>query len=651
MFLVRLMCLALMLVLFVPDSHSVTIPTSHFFEHAKVRNMKLSPDGKQVAFSYEEGSEVRLAVMQLANMQVRSSFTFGDNKHVLNFHWANNERILMEVAEITGNLVTMQGTAVDLYAANADGSRRNLIFKTELSTYNILHLLPEQADRILIGKYHWAEKSGMRAFTLDINRGTERFLDDQPPGVVASLMADNSGVLRMGVEFIEGREFDDNKTVLHIKQQGQWQRLELPAKRQNPIVQPLGFNADNTIAYFISNFDMAEGDRQGLFAYHFNERRLELVARHDYADINGRSLAHDGELLAVDYVAGIAEHEFITASHPGALLLAGLKNAFSGQKVTITSFDRKGQLALFHVSADRNPGEFYLYDLQKKQARYLASVRPNLKAEQLVAMQPVSLTARDGLTLHGYLTLPQGKDKNLPLILNVHGGPYGPYDSWGFNAEAQFFAHHGYATLQVNFRGSGGYGEDFQRAGRLQWGRAMQEDLADAVHWAVAHGIADPNRICIYGGSYGGYAAVWGVIKDPELYRCAVGYVGVYDMPMFFKGDGSDASRSRNIGQYLRSHVGEGQDYLQSISPVHHVDKIQVPLLIVHGSKDVRVPIVHANNLRRALDQAGKPYQWLVKEDGHGFYQLANRVALYDTMLAFFNQHLGANSIAEQAAE
>ncbi|MCT8126792.1 S9 family peptidase [Alishewanella sp. BS5-314] len=645
------MFLALMSLLFVPTSHSATIPTSHFFEHAKVRNMKLSPDGRQVAFSYEEGSEVRLAVMQLANMQVRSSFTFGDNKHVLNFHWANNERILMEVAEITGNLVTMQGTAVDLYAANADGSRRNLIFKTELSTYNILHLLPEQADRILIGKYHWAEKSGMRAFTLDINRGTERFLDDQPPGVVASLMADNSGVLRMGVEFIEGKEFDDNKTVLHIKQQGQWQRLELPAKRLNPIVQPLGFNADNTIAYFISNFDIAEGDRHGLFAYHFNERQLELVARHDYADINGRSLAHDGELLAVDYVAGIAEHEFITASHPGALLLAGLKNAFAGQKVTITSFDRKGQLALFHVSADRNPGEFYLYDLQKKQARYLASVKPNLKAEQLVAMQPVSLAARDGLTLHGYLTLPQGKDKKLPLILNVHGGPYGPYDSWGFNAEAQFFAHHGYATLQVNFRGSGGYGDDFQRAGRLQWGRAMQDDLADAVRWAVAQGIADPRRICIYGGSYGGYAAVWGVIKDPELYRCAVGYVGVYDMPLFFKGDGSDASRSRNIGQYLRSHVGEGQEYLQSISPVHHVDKIQVPLLIVHGSKDVRVPIVHANNLRRALDQAGKPYQWLVKEDGHGFYQLANRVELYDTMLAFFNQHLSVPAAAEQAAE
>ncbi|EHR39829.1 alpha/beta hydrolase family protein [Alishewanella jeotgali] len=617
------------------------IKTIDFFDHAKVKNMKISPDGKQLAFNYEEGSEVRLAVMQLSNMQIKSSFAFGENKHVLNFHWANNDRVLMEVAEVTGNLVSMQGTSVDLYAANPDGRRRTQLFQTNMSTYTILHLLPDQPDRILIGKYHWAEKNGMRAFTLDVNRGTERFLDDQPPGVVASLMADNSGTLRMGIEFIEGKEFDQNKAVLHIKQQGQWQRMELPSRRVNPLVQPLGFSADNKIAYFISNFDLAEGDRQGVFAYDFDNKTLELVARHEYSDINGRSVAHDGELLAVNYVAGIAEHEFITASHPGALLLAGLKNAFEGQKVTITSFDRKGQLALFHVSGDRNPGEFYLYDMQKKQARYLASVKPNLDVKQLVPMQTVSFAARDGLALHGYLTLPQQQSSKLPLIVNVHGGPYGPYDSWGFNAEAQFFAHHGYATLQVNFRGSGGYGEDFQRAGRLQWGRAMQDDLADAVHWAVAQGIADPERVCIYGGSYGGYAAIWGVIKDPELYRCAVGYVGVYDMPLFFKGDGSDASRSRNIGQYLRSHVGEGQEYLQSISPVHNVDKIQVPLLIVHGSKDVRVPIVHANNLRRALDAAGKQYQWLVKEDGHGFYQVANRVELYETMLTFFNQHIG----------
>lgn len=620
---------------------AASIPTQHFFEHAKVRNMKISPDGTQLAFSYEEGTEVRLAVMQLDTMKIKSSFTFGENKHVLAFHWANNNRVLMEVAEVTGNLVNMQGTAVDLFAANSDGSRRNLIFKTGMSSYTILHLLPEQPDRILIGKYHWAEKSGMRAFTLDINRGTELFLDDQPPGVVTSLVADNQGVLRMGIEFIEGREFDDNKTVLHVKHAGDWQRLELPSKRVNPLLQPLGFTADNNTAYFISNFDMATNDRQGLFAYHFNEKSLELVTRHEFSDINGRSIGHDGELLAIDYVAGIAEHDFINPRHQDSLLLAGLKNAFSGQKVNITSFNSKGTLALFNVSGDRNPGEFYLYDLEKKQARFLAAVNPNLKSKELVQMQPINLVARDGLTLHGYLTLPEGKQKDLPLILNVHGGPYGPYDSWGFNSEAQFFAHHGYAMLQINFRGSGGYGDDFQRAGRLQWGKAMQDDLTDAVKWAIEQGIADPKRICIYGGSYGGYAAVWGVIKDPELYQCAVGYVGVYDMPIFFKNDGSDASRNPNIDQYLRSHVGEGDEYLKSISPVHNVEKIKVPLLLVHGSKDVRVPIVHANNLKRALDNSGKQYQWLVKDDGHGFYQVKNRVSLYDSMLKFFDMHIG----------
>ena len=188
-----------------------TIPTQHFFEHAKVRNMKLSPDGKQVAFNYEEGSEVRLAVMQLKDLKVKSSFTFGENKHVLNFHWANNDRVLMEVAERTGNLVSMQGTAVDLYAANADGTKRHLLFKNEMSAYTILHLLPDQPDRILIGKYHWAEKSGMRAFTLDINRGTERFLNEQPPGVVYGLMADNSGTLRIGIEYVEGNDTTEPK--------------------------------------------------------------------------------------------------------------------------------------------------------------------------------------------------------------------------------------------------------------------------------------------------------------------------------------------------------------------------------------------------------------------------------------------------------
>ncbi len=617
------------------------VDVSQFFQHAKFKNMKISPDGKHVAFNYEHETEVRLAVMDVQKMQILSSFAFGENMHVLDFHWPNNSRVLMEVGEITGNLVNMNGVRVDLYAANIDGSRRSLIFKTEVAAYRIVHLLPDQPDRILIAKRHWAEQNGWKAFTLDINRSRERYLDDQPSGVVGALIADNSGAVRIGIEVIEGKTFDENRAVVHYKKGNDWQQLALPSKRANPNIYPLGFSADNTKAYFSSNHDMETNDVSGVFVYDFNTAEITLLSRHEYSDVGGAFYSHQGDVLAVNYATGINEYEFINTEHKDALLLAGLKAAFPGQSVNITSFDRKGHTALFRVAGDRNPGDFYLFDTVKGQARYLASSLDKLPAEALVTMQEVKFTARDGKVIRGLLTMPANVDKNAALIVNVHGGPFGPYDSWGFNPEAQFFANHGYATLHINFRGSGGYGDDFQRAGRLQWGKAMQDDVTDGTLWAIEQGIADPERICIYGGSYGGYAALWGVIKEPDLYKCSVGYVGVYDMPLFFDGDGSDASRSRNIGQFISSHVGTGDEYMRSISPVHHVDKIKAELFIVHGSKDVRVPIIHANNLRKALDAAGKKYEWMVKEDGHGFYKIEHRVALYEKMLSFFDQHIG----------
>jgi len=624
-----------------PVTANELIPVRHFFEHAKFNNMKVSPDGKHIAFTYQEDTEVKLAIMKLSNMAVTSSFAFGENMHVVNFHWGNKDRVLMEVAEITGNLVNMNGTAVNLYAANIDGTRRLELFRTGMSAYTILSLLPDDPDKILIGKRHYAERNGMRAFTIDINRAKERFLDDQPQGVIAGLIADNSGTLRIGIEYIEGETFDENKTVIHYKKNDSWQKLGLPSKRANPQVSPLGFSADNSRAYFSSNHDMEKDDVAGVFVYDFTSSEVSLIARHAFSDVGRAFRSHQGDVLAVEYMATNNEVEFINREHRDAKLLAGLQAAFPGQAVSITSFDRAGKTALFRVASDVNPGEFYLYDTENGQARYLASALGKLKKDQLQPMQQISFTARDGKLIRGLLTLPDNADKNLPMIVNVHGGPFGPFDSWGFNNEVQYLASKGYAVLQINFRGSGGYGDDFQRAGRLQWGHAMQDDVTDGTLWAIEQGIADKERICIYGGSYGGYAALWGVIKEPDLYKCSVGYVGVYDMPLFFDGDGSDASRSRGIEQFISSHVGVGDEYMRSISPVHHVDKIKAALFIVHGSKDVRVPIVHANNLKKALDDIGKPYEWLVKEDGHGFFKVDHRVELYTKMAAFFDKHIG----------
>ena len=632
-----------MMFLAFPASSVDIVNVRDFFEHAKFNNMKLSPDGKHVAFNYQEDTEVKLAILRLSDMSILSGFAFGDNMHVVNFHWANNDRVLMEVQEVTGNLVNLYGSPVNLYAANIDGSRRVEIFRTGRSGYTILHLLPEQPDRILIGKRHFAEKNGMRAFTLDINKGKERYLDDQPSGVIAGLIADNSGVVRLGIEFVEGETFDENKAVVHYKKDDSWQSLNLPAKRANPQVVPLGFSSDNSRAYFSSNHDIEKGDVSGVFEYDFNTSSLTLLKRHTYSDVGRAFYSHEGDLLAVSYLTTVNEVDIINTEHKDAKLFEGLRAAFPGERVTITSFNKNGNLALFNVSSDKNPGEFFLFDTEKGQARYLASALGKIKKEQLADMQHIEFKARDGKVIRGFLTLPKQASKNLPMVVVVHGGPFGPYDAWGYRPDVQFLANRGYAVLQVNFRGSGGYGDDFQRAGRLQWGHAMQDDVTDGTLWAIAQGIADKERVCIFGGSYGGYAALWGVIKEPDLYKCSIGYVGVYDMPLFFKGDGSDASRSDTIEQYITSHVGEGDEYMRSISPVHHVQKIKADLLIVHGSKDVRVPIIHANNLRKALDAIGKPYEWMVKDDGHGFFKVDNRVALHEKLIEFLEKNIGPN--------
>ncbi|MFB2721009.1 MULTISPECIES: S9 family peptidase [Shewanella] len=624
------------------------LPVRSFFENSQVVWMKISPNGKNVAFTYEEGSEVRLAVMDLDKSKILSSFTFGENKHVVGFYWANDNRVLMEVTEIKGNLMSLRGNQVDLYAANIDGKKRDLIFKSGMSVYTILNLLPDDPDNILIGKYHWAEDDGMRAFKLNINKASDKFLNQQPKGVISKLMADNAGIIRLAVENVEGENdesFDDDYTYLHFLDGGSWQKLALDTKRDKPFFNPIGFSADNRKAYFSSNYDLAKNDTIGLFSYDFDTKKVSLISRHSDSDLDTVFYGHDGELLALNYISAPLEYDYLEAKNPDALLLAGLNNSFPGERVVITSFSKNGQFAIFSVSSDRNPGQLYLYDSKTKKARYLASRLPKLENKPLAQMSLISFKSRDGIDIHGLLTLPVNQDKNLPLIVNVHGGPFGVYDEWRFNPEAQFFANRGYATLQVNYRGSGGYGEDFEKRGRLQWGKAMQDDVTDATHWAIKQGIADASRICIYGGSYGGYAALWGVIKEPDLYKCSVGYVGVYDMNLFFNGDGSDASRSKSIMGYLKTHVGEGADYLKSISPVEHVDKIKADLFIVHGEKDVRVPIVHAHNLKKALDKIGKPYKWMVKEEGHGFYQVDNREALYSEMLAFFEKNIGKGAL------
>ena len=634
-----------------PFAAADTIPAETMFGKALVRSMQISPDGKHLAFTYEEGTEVKLAVMERDSKKILSSFGFGADMHVLSHLWGSNSRVVMAVGEVTGSLDNL-GRPQHLYAANIDGTQRQQIFEMQRGWYDILHPLPDNERFILIARYHVADRLP-KGHLLDIFNGDMVYLDDQPldPDMRA-LVADNDGNLRGAAAVKVGDTLDDIDIRMYVKRGDEWTTVDLPSKRERPTLDFLGFSADNSQVYFSSNHDMPANDRMGVFRYDFDSGNIDLMFRDEESDVRGLLYTPGRKVLGAYSIFGPANYSLFddqVEALPGeAGLLVGLLNAFPEDDVLITSTTTDGRLSTLVVTGDRRPPEFYLFDSQDRKVEFLSAALPDIDKRKLVPMEPVRITARDGLVLHAFLTRPKDAKTDLPLILNVHGGPFGPYDRWGFNPEAQYFAQHGYATLHVNFRGSGNRGVDFERAGWREWGGKMQDDLTDATRWAIEQGIADPDRICIYGGSYGGYATLMGVVKEPDLYACGVGYVGVYDLTWFRQGDGSDFSRGRgreqreNFERFMSSAVGATPESLLPVSPVHHVEKIKADLFIVHGEADVRVPVGHAYRLRDALDKIGKDYEWMIKEkEGHGFYQVPNRVHLYESMLAFFEKHIG----------
>lgn len=641
-----------------------TVPTRKFVDHADIRGMKISPDARHVALTYEEGTQVKLAVMALDDEEITTTFAAGTNQHVLNFWWGSNSRVVMAVGKVTGNLDNT-GRPQRLFAGDIDGGSRKEIFDTsDGSGYRVLHPLPEDDRRMLVARYHYTDQGQPSPIYLDIYDGEKRPAGDVPlDDDIFGLVADNDGTIRGAVAMTMGDSLDERDLRLYVRHDGDWRQVELDAARPSPSISFLGFSSDNSQVYFQSNHDMAENDRRGVFRYDFDTEEVELLFRHEEVDVSGLLESHEGDILGAYTRFGPMNYHFfedkVEEDIDAVRMLTGVVQAFPGNDVTFTSASRDGSKAVVFVRGDQNPGEFYLLDTETMEMRFLVAALPDLPKEELVEMKPVTFEARDGLELHGLLTLPEEQKENLPLIVNVHGGPFGIVDRWGYNPEAQLMAHHGYATLQVNYRGSGGRGEDFERAGWKEWGGKMQDDVTDATRWAIEQGIADEDRICIYGGSYGGYAALMGVIREPDLYQCAVGYVGVYDLPWFRSGDGNDFSSQQGYGRrgrqaferFMSTAVGDDMEKLRANSPVHNVDKITADLYLVHGGSDVRVVIGHLERLKKALDEAGKDYKAMVKEkEGHGFYDVDNRVDLYDSMLEFFGEHIGPEASADTAS-
>jgi dipeptidyl aminopeptidase/acylaminoacyl peptidase len=433
-----------------------------------------------------------------------------------------------------------------------------------------------------------------------------------------------------------GRNNDYDYVVYH-QQAGGWAKLG--AAQIGGSFKPIYFTPDRQRIY--ASYD-AGGGPTSLVEQDENGGNRKLLAASSFGSVDGIEWTPlPYQPFATTTATGIPTVAYIDANLPAAKLQRALSLKFPGNYVHFIDYSEDGGELLFSVSSDRDPGIYYLIDTQHYKVRALFAAAPWIDPSRMGERHPLQFKASDGLVLEAILTVPPGQEAaNLPMVLLPHGGPIGVQDDWSFDELAQFIASRGYLVLQVNYRGSSGRGADFKEAGYLKWGTRIQPDLIDGVKWAIEQKYADPQRICVAGGSFGGYSAMMATIRAPGLFKCAVGYAGIYDLKMMY--DKGDVRESKSGRSYLHTVIGKDDADLAANSPDKLADRIDVPVLLVHGEDDKRAPFAQAKAMRAALDAAHKPYEWMSKPgEGHGFYKEENTVEFYNLLQAFLEKHIG----------
>ena len=620
------------------------LPVSAFFGLPNVRIPRLSPDGSKIAFLFPHEGRMALGLFDRVTKESRLLLR-GTDESIATFFWKGNDRIVFQ-ADYQGN--------ESFFIGSTDLTGKNVlrIAETQPGEYligsmgGIVDGLRSRPEHIVANGYFMpadaiagasSSASGWIVARLNIrNRGLSPLYTYQEHDRIPHLLVDNAGVFRLRGRIDQGKEL-----VWELRETdgSSWREIARhPFHGYAETWEPLQFAADNVTLWLVSR---EHHDRGALYAYNTATRELgEPLFVPPEGEIHDLITSYDrSRLLGVVYEAERLKSHWFDADR-GALQ-AKLENTFRGTQVQITSTSADDRVAIVHVSYDREPGTYFVLD-QKEGSLVQFKRTRDLDPARLSPRTPISYQARDGLEIHGYLTLPPGaQGKRVPLVIHPHGGPFGIRDSWGYDADAQFLASRGYAVLQPNYRGSGGYGREFLDKGRFQWGRAMQDDLTDAVKWAVAEGIADPQRVAIYGASYGGYAALAGATLTPDLYCCAVNYVGAADLEITFKDRGSDAWTTDEDFSYQKSWVGPTSEYRAATSPINFVDRIRVPTLHSYGEKDPRVKFDHWTRLEPLLKKYNKPYEAVVeRKQGHGFRDEKASVGFYAKLDDFLARHL-----------
>lgn len=438
------------------------------------------------------------------------------------------------------------------------------------------------------------------------------------------------------VRFALGRNEDLSPAVgWKPDPEGEWQTFDLDGFDSEDN-RPISFGADHRSA-------LLTGLRHGepfaaLYRLDLTTRQATKLLGFDAANVDDviRDFA-DQEAVGVRGYTERTVERWLEPDHPVAKAYAALHRVFPEQRVRITSASDDGKRAIVFVDSDINPGDYYLYDTTQQRAEFLRAARTWIDPREMRPKRPITLAARDGLQLHGYVTQPAGSDP-APLVVLPHDGPWGERDTWEFDWKVQLLANRGYAVLQVNYRGSAGYGVDFENAGNGEWGGRIQDDITDATRWAIEQKIARADRICIYGDGYGGYAALMSVVREPGLFRCAIGYGVVYDLA----GEASRPVLTRPRIRRMERVLGMDAEKLRTLSPLQNVRKIEAPVLLIHGKHDLSVDYAQFNQMRRALQREQKKNVELMtlQREGSAVYDEETRQEVYERILQFLDANL-----------
>ena len=600
------------------------VPLRDFFKNPESSAYQLSPNGKYISYLAPYERRMNIHVKNLETNEI-TRVTGITDRSISGYMWATNERLLY-VRDFGGD------ENYHILAVNIDGTENVDLTPFEKVQAGLIDDLENDDEHVLVS-LNTRNPQCFDPYRLNIVTGELTILAENP-GYITSWMTDHEGKLRIATA-TDGV----NTSILYRKTEAdEFQNVLTTNFRES--VSPLFFSFNNQYVYASSNLGR---DKAAIVKFDIEKgEEMEVLFSHKEVDVSGLSYSKKRKVLTtISYSTWKRQFHFLDEQR--ANLQNRLEQDLGDYEIVIASSNKAEDTFLIRTYSDRSLGAYYIYKQNDDRLEKIADVSPWLDENELAEMKPIQYQSRDGLTIHGYLTLPKGVEaKNLPVVVNPHGGPWAR-DGWGFNPEIQFLANRGYAVLQMNFRGSVGYGRAFWEASFKQWGLSMQDDITDGVNWLTEQGIADKGRISIYGGSYGGYATLAGITLTPDVYACAIDYVGVSNLFTFMNTIPPYWEQFRQMLYEMVGNPDDAEDNarMKATSPVYLIDKIKAPLLIAQGANDPRVAQAESDQMVDALRNNGIDVEYILKTDeGHGFRNEENRFEFYEVMESFLGKYL-----------